>query len=124
MVGERRRRAGGDRGSASVLLVGAMIVLVAAAAVALAVGVVASRRQQANAAADLAALAAAGETSGDLRIACARAAAVADANGGRLDACRAGDDSVEVAASVGLPGALAGFGPVRARARAGPWPPT
>lgn len=112
-----------DCGSATMLLIGAMLVLATATAAASAVGVVASHRQKAATAADMAALAAAAETSGDLPIACARAAAVADANGGHLDACRVRDGSIEVVASLELPGALTGFGPLRATSRAGPWPP-
>ncbi len=112
-----------DRGSATMLVIGAMLVLATATAVALAVGVVAAHRQKAATAADLAALAAAAETSDELPIACARAATVASANGGRLDACQARDGSVDVVTSVELPGALAGFGPLHARSRAGPWPP-
>jgi secretion/DNA translocation related TadE-like protein len=114
--------AGCDGGSATILIISAMLVLGTATAVALAVGVIASHRQKAATAADLAALTAASETSGDLSIACARAGAVAAANGGHLAECRAGNGSIDVVASVELPGALARFGPLNARARAGPWP--
>jgi len=111
--------ADGDRGSGTVLLVGVVAVAVALlAAMALLVGAERARAG-AQAAADLAALAAAarlvdGAAAGGP---CAVAAAVATRNGARLVACRPGDGGV-VTVTAARP--AAGVGTARATARAGP----
>jgi secretion/DNA translocation related TadE-like protein len=77
-------------------------------------------RHRAESAADLAALAAAGQTSHGADVACARARWVVDRMNLGLSSCRLeqGDALVEVATV--LPGVLARFGTAGARARAGP----
>lgn len=111
-----------DAGSGTVLVVG-LVAVVASLAVALALLAQATvARHRAEAAADLAALAAAdvllGRAPGD---ACGRAERVAALNGARLVACRpAGDGSVVVDAVVTPGGAAGALGAARATARAGP----
>ena len=111
------RGAGRDRGSGSVLVVS---VLAAAALLAFAVamlGQAVAVRHRAQAAADLAALAAASSWPVPD---CAAGARVAAANGALLTGCRAGvDGSVDVAVVVARGVALRGVGPARATARAG-----
>lgn len=111
-----------DRGSASVLVVGAIgaLVLLLAGAMALLSAVAASHR--ARAAADLAALAAAGARvdGGDARDPCAVASEVAERNGSALAACAVAGDDVTV--TVRTPVSWPGLGAASARARAGPDP--
>ena len=110
-----------DRGSATVVVLAAVAVVLAMTVGALSVvsAVVAAHRAQA--AADLAALAAAamfvhGEPSG---AACGRGADVAARNGGRLAACRTWPDlSVELVVQVEA--RMARVGTATARSRAGP----
>jgi secretion/DNA translocation related TadE-like protein len=96
-----------------------------AATAALAVAGAIAARHRAEAAADLAALAAAGRLLLDPGEACAEAAAIASAQGATLHSCEirtdALEDSVVVEVSVPSPGDLVpGLPPARARARAGP----
>lgn len=115
MSGHRRAR---ERGSATVLLAG-LVVLLVTATLALAVlgGVVAGQRR-AESAADLAALAGAGalQDGGD---GCAKARAVAAANGAALLACSVAAGRVEVVAGEETL-VLGRRVSLRARARAGP----
>jgi secretion/DNA translocation related TadE-like protein len=111
-----------DRGAGTVLAVGLVaVVLVLAAALAV-LTQAATARHRAEAAADLAALAAAdallGRADGDP---CARAARTAAANGARLASCapRAGA-VVRVVVEVRPQGPAGALGPARAVARAGP----
>ncbi len=102
-----------------VLAVVAVVLAMTVGALSVVSAVVASHRAQA--AADLAALAAAavfvrGEPSG---VACGRGAEVAARNGGRLADCRAGPDlSVELVVQVEA--GMARVGTATARSRAGP----
>lgn len=129
MTAQRDRAAFGplaDGGSATVWLLTAITVVILAGSVALTLAVIGGARQRAAGAADLAALAAASESSADRRQACTRAARVATANGASLRACHVGEDpvvgeSVDVVVTVALPGPLEPFGPLAARSRAGPW---
>jgi secretion/DNA translocation related TadE-like protein len=113
--------AGRDAGSASVWsLAGALAVLTlvwATSLVCLAVGA----RHQAEAAADLAAIAGVAAAR-DGRDGCAAAAQIATANSALLDVCRwSADGSLIVGVAVRLPPALSRWatGPVTAQARAG-----
>lgn len=105
----------------AVLALSSALALLAAALVAL--GSVAVLRSHAAAAADEAALAAAGRSREGSGPACAVAASVAAAVGARLVSCRLGGDLSDVAqveVSLPGPGVLAAFGPARGLARAGP----
>ncbi|MEJ5914056.1 Rv3654c family TadE-like protein [Pseudokineococcus sp. 1T1Z-3] len=120
----RRRERGRERGAGTVLVLGlAMAALVMASAVAV-LGQAVVARHRAVAAADLAALAAAdvllGRTAGEP---CAAAGRVAAAGGALVVGCRPTGQEVVVEVAVPVDGLLAGLGPARAAARAGPAPP-
>ena len=117
----RRGHRAPDRGSATVLVLGWLFVLVAAASLVLATGEVALARRRAATGADLAALAAAMDRTGDPVTACRLAADYATRNGSELVGCRAAGGAVEVVVSVALPPELRAAGSVRVTARAGPW---
>lgn len=115
---------GADAGSATVWLVALAMLGTAVFAGTLAVGAVVTARHRAEAAADLAALAAADRLLVDEDGGCALAAGIAGAQGAALVSCAVDRlaDAVEVVAEVpvrGLPLRLTA-GPARARARAGP----
>lgn len=114
------RRPTGDRGAGAVLVLctAALLVLVAVTAAALAA--VAVARQRAAAVADLAALAAAEHALEGPAVACAWAARIAKADGGRIRACVLRGDVAEVVAEIRPPGALGRLGQAASRARAGP----
>lgn len=109
-----------DRGSASVWSVGALAALLAVAVAVVHLGGVAVARHQAEAAADLAALAGAGRVVAGERAACERAGEIIDHMRVRLDSClvRGWDVLVEVSAHPAGP--VGRFGAATARARAGP----
>jgi secretion/DNA translocation related TadE-like protein len=123
-LGRPRRRSpppgGGDCGVATVWAATAVAVLIGLLVAALDLAGAVAGRHRAEAAADLAALAAAGQVSRGTDAACARAAEVASRTGGRLVLCRlqGWEALVEVEATVRL--ALVGPATVRGRARAGP----
>lgn len=113
-----------DVGAGSVLVLSVLAVGLAAALAVGALAQVVLARHQAEAAADLAALAAAdvalGRATGDP---CQAAARVASGNGAVLVTCRLDSDgSVTVRASVQVRGAGELLGPARGAARAGPAP--
>lgn len=124
----RPRRAGargGDSGSATIWLLSLLCLVGFAATAALAVAGAIAARHRAEAAADLAALAAAGRLLLDPAQACAHAADIASAQGATLRSCviraDALEDSVEVEVTAPSPSALIpGLPAARARARAGP----
>ena len=108
-----------DRGSASVLAVAlAGVLLLVGLALAAVAGMVAAHRQ-AQAAADLAALAGAGAHArgGD---GCAEATALAVSNGARLESCRVAGDDVWVVVRVRSPAWRGSGHDLTAEARAGP----
>jgi len=110
-----------DEGSATVWVLGLAVLLVGCAWVTLLVTTAAGVRHRAEAAADLAALAAAAAAQ-DGRAPCEAAAEVASANGGRVVSCLlAADQSVLVRVVVDVPPALARWADtsVSATARAG-----
>lgn len=110
-----------DRGSASVLVVGVCLLALVLATGAGAVGSAVIARHQAQAAADLAALAAAdvllGRSPGPP---CVVAAAVASRNGAELDQCAVTGREVIVRAKVRPATTIAAVGDAAATARAGP----
>ena len=115
-----KRGSPGDRGSATVVMLGviAAVLTLMVSGLLLAGAVLASHR--ARAAADLAALAAAGVLmrGHPAGLACESAAQVAAANHGRLQQCIA--SGTEVRLSVAVPAGVRGLGVATARSRAGP----
>ncbi|MBX6750926.1 MAG: flp pilus-assembly TadE/G-like family protein [Micromonosporaceae bacterium] len=109
----------GDRGAASVwvLAVGLAVIVVAQALVVIGSATVA--RHRAQAAADLAALAAAMKVLDGESAACARAAEVSARNGASLVACRLDGFDVIVTVEVAVTGTPP-WGAARRSARAGP----
>jgi secretion/DNA translocation related TadE-like protein len=118
------RRGRGDRGSATVWVLALSGVLVALAAAALLVGSAVVTRHRAEAAADLAALAAAGDAASGSAAPCAAASSVAVANGAVLEACTVLPGAV-VQIRVGVRMAMGPLGVrwARTSARAGPVAP-
>ncbi len=121
-----------DEGSGSVLVLGLVAVLLVGALGTATVGRAAAARHRAASAADLAALAAAG-AAWDVGVVAAgscsgpvleAATSTAARNGAVVDSCDVGADGdarVAVSVEVGeVGGPLAGLGPARASARAGP----
>jgi secretion/DNA translocation related TadE-like protein len=109
-----------DRGAASLLLLAIGLVLVAAGMAGAAVGAARVGRHQARSAADLGALAGAVRVIEGEAVACARAAELVAANGGRLRSCRAESLDIVIEAEVrvtALPGLVR---QATAAARAGP----
>jgi secretion/DNA translocation related TadE-like protein len=115
-----RDRGRGSRGSATVAMMAAIGLIAVATMVALALGFATATRHQAVAAADAAALAAAAAAIDGPASACARGRDLASRNGGQLVGCIVVDAIADVKIEVRPPGVLAVFGPVVARARAGP----
>ncbi|MFI6101021.1 Rv3654c family TadE-like protein [Lentzea sp. NPDC051213] len=106
---------GCERGSAAVSGVAAMLLLLVVSVGGAQIGAAVVARHRVTGAADLAALAAAaGLTEGEGN-ACEQAKRVAEANGARTDQCTVSGWEVVVEVSATTP-----FGPVSARARAGP----
>jgi secretion/DNA translocation related TadE-like protein len=112
-----------ERGSATVWMLALSGVLAVVGIAAVLVGAAAVARHRAGSAADLAALAAAGQAVTGGPAACTTAADIAAANGAELTACTV-DEAAVVEVAVRVPVRLGGLG-VRwatARARAGPVP--
>jgi secretion/DNA translocation related TadE-like protein len=113
-----------DEGFATVWTACAIAVLLVIAGVVLWFGAAVAARHRAAGAADLAALAAAGQAPLGVELACAQASEVAERMQVRVTECRlAGWDALVEVEAV-LPGALDRLGPARARARAGPVEPS
>jgi secretion/DNA translocation related TadE-like protein len=121
---EGRHRGGGDhaddRGVATVWAATAVAVLISVLAAMLDLAGAVAARHRAEAAADLAALAAAGRAVHGGDSACARAAEVAARGGGRVVLCRLRGWEALVEVEVGVRLSLLGTTTVRGRARAGP----
>ncbi|GAA1391063.1 hypothetical protein GCM10009613_32860 [Pseudonocardia kongjuensis] len=111
-----------DRGIASVWAATAAAALLLTATVCIDVGAAIRARQVAAAAADLAALAAAGRSVDGTEGACRVAADIAVRNGAELTGCRLDGWDVLVGTRVQRAGLLPVHGPATARARAGPAP--
>jgi secretion/DNA translocation related TadE-like protein len=109
-----------EHGAATLTAVAALAVLIAVTGGLIHVGAAVVARHRAQAAADLAALAAAGRIAAGAQSACAQAAFVTQAMGATLTDCAL--DGLEVVinveAAIGL--ATWHFGPAHAAARAGP----
>lgn len=110
----------GEDGSATVVGAAAVLALLAVFAVVVQLGAAVATRHRAEAAADLAALAAAAWSTGGDERACAAARRVTERMSVRLVSCelRGWQSTVNVEAAPS--GSLASFGTARATARAGP----
>ncbi|WP_245777642.1 Rv3654c family TadE-like protein [Lentzea xinjiangensis] len=106
---------GCERGSAALSGVVAVLLLITVTVVGAQVGAAVIARHRVSGAADLAALAAAARLTDGGGSACEQAKRVAEANRSRLDHCAVSGWEVVVEVSAATP-----FGPVSARARAGP----
>jgi secretion/DNA translocation related TadE-like protein len=110
-----------ERGSATVWVLTLCGVLLSLAAAAVLVGGAVAGRHRAEAAADLAALAAAGRAVSGAAEPCAAARSIAAANGAVLDSCTVHPGAVvELRVTVEVPLGPLGRRPASARARAGP----
>src|SRR5215470_6574989 len=109
-----------ERGTATLWAVGGIAVLCLVAAALLTFGSVVQTRHRVTAAADLAALAGAAYVPYGLPAAFDRVQWVAAHMGARATTCRLLNLTVLVEVSCSLPGVLSRFGPVSARAAAGP----
>jgi secretion/DNA translocation related TadE-like protein len=110
----------GDDGSATVWAAIAMAALLVVTAFVYWIGAAGIARHRAAAAADLAALAAAGQVVQGVQQACARARSVTERMRVYLRECRIDGWDALVRVEEELDGPLAHLGPARARARAGP----
>jgi secretion/DNA translocation related TadE-like protein len=111
---------GRTEGNATVVMLTAICLVALATGLALAIGIATQTRHRAVAAADAAALAAAADAVDGAPSACAQGIELAARNGARLISCVVADAIAEVTVQMSAPGVLARFGPVVARARAGP----
>ena len=109
-----------DRGSVTVWAAAFAGLIWFSCSAALLYGGAVSARHRVETAADLAALAAAGEVPEGPAAACVRAAAVAARNGGSLRGCRIAGGDVEVVVSRPVSFGRLGVRTATARARAGP----
>lgn len=115
--------AGGDRGVATVWAAGAIAVLVSVAAFALHLGEAMVIRHRAEAAADLAALAAATRAVPGEHYACAQARRVTDRMRVQLVSCELHGWDALISVAAQPTGWLGVLGPATAHSRAGPTPP-
>lgn len=111
-----------ERGSATVVGVGAVLAFLAVFAVALQFGAAVVTRHRAEAAADLAALAAAANATSGAATACAAAKRVTDGMAARVASCELYGWEASVVVEAEPPGVLARYGTARVTARAGPVP--
>lgn len=118
ITGSARRRS--DRGSASVWLLAVGLAVVAFGSMAASVGAAVVARHQAQAAADLGALAAAVHSVEGPESACGEARRLVAANQARMVSCVMTGPEAVVTAEVAAAGLAAAIGPARASARAGP----
>ncbi|GLZ13768.1 hypothetical protein Acsp04_40030 [Actinomadura sp. NBRC 104425] len=114
-------KSAGDEGAGTLWSVAFMAILWFSAVAAMTVGGVRVARHRADAAADLAALAAAARVAEGAGEACRSAAIVVRGFGGRLKSCRVRGDIVDVSVTMAVTGAVA-IGDIRivSRARGGP----
>lgn len=112
--------AGGEHGSATVAGVGATLAILAVFAVAMQLGSAVITRHRAEAAADLAALAAAGHAISGTVAACATARRVTDRMAVRMVSCELHGWVAKVQVEAAPSSVLARFSVARAAARAGP----
>lgn len=116
----RRHDRHDDRGVATVWAATAVAVLIAVLAAMLDLAGATAVRHRAEAAADLAALAAAGHAQDGGEAACARATQIAASGGARVVLCRLRGWEAVVEVEMGVRLSLLGATTVRGRARAGP----
>jgi secretion/DNA translocation related TadE-like protein len=117
---DRGQVRGQDRGVATLWAAGAMSVVLAVMVVGINLGAAASSRHRAEAAADLAALAAASHAGDGEAAACAHGARVAHGMSARLVSCRLAGWEAAVEIEVRPSLALGSWGVAHGRARAGP----
>jgi secretion/DNA translocation related TadE-like protein len=113
-------RRDGDRGAASILLLAVGLLLVAAGVCGAAIGTARVGRHEAQAAADLGALAGAMRAVYGEGVACERAGAIVAANGGRMTSCTVTGLEIVVRAEVEVHPLPRLVRRARAAARAGP----
>jgi secretion/DNA translocation related TadE-like protein len=111
---------GGERGSASLLAVAMMAVLLTITIGGVYVGSAVIARHRAQAAADLAAVAAAAHLADGADAACMQASTVAKAMRARITQCAVDKLDVVVTMDINVALGRLGVGPARATARAGP----
>lgn len=110
----------GERGSATVVGLAAVLAVLTFFAIAVQFGAAVTTRHRAEAAADLAALAAAAYAADGTEAACATARRVTDRMAVRMASCELHGWEANVRIEAAPPGVLARFGTARAAARAGP----
>lgn len=115
-----RNTAPGEAGFATIVVLGLAGILLAFGALLASLGAVAVARHRAAAAADLAALAAAGDLLEGIGRACSAASTVARGQGTTLLSCASDGRTVTVVAEVRPSGPLGRLGVARSTARAGP----
>lgn len=118
-MSSRRRELRGEEGAATVLVIALAVVVCSATMLVLAVAVLTVTRHRAESAADLAALSAARHAMEGERAACTVAQKAVAAQAARLEKCRLDGLDIVLTVAVTPPGRLAGFGDLRATARAG-----
>jgi secretion/DNA translocation related TadE-like protein len=118
--GRGRERIRDERGSATVMVAGMVVVLMVLVVLGLQLGGAVLTRHRAAAAADLAALAAAGQLAAGVDRACARARQVAERMSVTTTACRVVEWEAYVEVTARPPGWAALSGTANAHARAGP----
>jgi secretion/DNA translocation related TadE-like protein len=111
---------GGDSGLATVWAATAVAVVIGVLVAMLDLAAAVGARHRAEAAADLAALAAAGQAVRGAESACDRADAAAEGTGGRVVLCRVQGWNADVEVEVGVRLSMLGTVTVHGRARAGP----
>ena len=116
----RRRSLREDRGSGTLWMAAVAVILSLMASTVVLLGLAQTARHKANAAADLAALAAAQVLLDGTGSACDEAVQNASANGARLTGCSVDGEIVSVSVSVGVRLGRFGIGHAEASARAGP----
>lgn len=114
------RSARSEQGSSTVIVAGLISLLCVIGTAVLVIGMARTARHQADAAADLAALAAASALLEGGAAPCAAAADIATRNGANLTGCTIEGQTVRVAVSVPVNLGTWGLGEALARARAGP----
>lgn len=120
----RRPELDAESGSATVWVLIASGLVLAAGLLAILLSAAVLTRHRAEAAADLAALAAADAALQGPAAACGRARRVAAAGGATLVSCALLDATAEVVVRLPATGVLGRLPPVQARSRAGPAPPS
>ena len=116
----RRRSLREDRGSGTLWMAAVAVILSLMASTVVLLGLAQTARHKANAAADLAALAAAQVLLDGTESACDEAVQNASANGARLTGCSVDGEIVSVSVSVGVRLGRFRIGQAEASARAGP----